>query len=1083
MLTLRRHILCAAVLQWSASSASAQVFLPKGHNATGACARSDAAPSEDVLFPYLRFDRINGMAKGAVTAIAQDGAGFLWFGTEEGLSRYDGYEFENYVVGKNPENTLSDFTVNALAASKEDLWVGTEKGLDRLNLTTNKFTHLKANPQNANTIGDDSITSLDLGHSGLLWIGTHDAGVDSLNPATGEIKHYRNNPNRSDSLSDDEVSVVLEGKDGNVWIGTRAQGLNLLDPRSGKVTRFPHDPDQAATISDEGVTAIHQDSAGTVWVGTLNGLNRFDPGTKSFKRYLHGIDCQNWIMTIVDGVDGGLWLGVKDIGVFRFDRGTGAIEKYTHDGGDSTSISHPTTRVAFSDRGGVLWFGFHAGGLAKLYLLRREFAYYRTKSPVLSFLEEGNQVWLGGRGAGLRLLTLKTGAVKRYLDDQLSDTWTTKIVAGENGSIWLATQDHGLMHFTPRTGELETYDSQSEVGSDTIFSMLRDQEIMWIGTYGAGMSKLDLKTKTLIPFKSDPTNPQTLSSDFITTIYQDRSRPDVLWVGTTAGLNELDKRTGKFVRYVHDPAKGSSLSQDHVTDIHEDHAGRLWITTWGGGLDRMDRKTGAFTAYHTAEGLASEVLYGILEDKSGVLWITTDDGLTRYDPDKNTTVTFRSGDGLQSDEFGQGAFYQGSGGRFYMGGPGGFNTFVPEQLKLDTYVPPLVLTKYELLGESQPIPEKLSLSYKDRWFSVSFSALAYASPMHNRYRYRLAGFDDWKESDRRFVNYSSLPSGDYTLEIVGSNAHGFWNTEGVRLPIHVRPPPWRTWWAYVGYCLVLVMIVALFLRRQRSQLAALKRTHRLSELEREMVLTSAVQEGFFPVQPSVRDGVLRLEGFYRSATECSGDWWWYEPRGDSYFIVVGDVTGHGAGSAMVTAAAAACFRSLGRRVDDEERLREMNEEVLRVSRGQYHMTLTALNLNLATGDFKIWSAGGLPVFSLAPNERNKVLMCPGMPLGSPDCEIGMLEGRLVPGERMLIMTDGIPEVAMGNTQFLGPRGVSNFYMQTRDQELKTALQQLIKKVEGVQLGAQDDDWTAVMLEWAGPERELDHLGTATAAVG
>ena len=232
-----------------------------------------------------------------------------------------------------------------------------------------------------------------------------------------------------------------------------------------------------------------------------------------------------------------------------------------------------------------------------------------------------------------------------------------------------------------------------------------------------------------------------------------------------------------------------------------------------------------------------------------------------------------------------------------------------------------------------------------------------------------------------------------------------------------------------------------------------------------MALTSAVQEGFFPIQPSVRDGNFRLEGFYRSATECSGDWWWYEPRSDNYFIVVGDVTGHGAGSAMVTAAAASCFRSLQTRVDDDTRLREMNEEVLRVSRGQYHMTLTAMRVNVATGEFVIWSAGGLPVFTMPARGRIKVHMCPGMPLGSADCEIGRLEGVLAPGERVLIMTDGIPEVAMANNQFIGPRGISNFYMATREQELKTALQQLIKKVEAVQAGAQDDDWTAVMMEW------------------
>jgi serine phosphatase RsbU (regulator of sigma subunit) len=313
-----------------------------------------------------------------------------------------------------------------------------------------------------------------------------------------------------------------------------------------------------------------------------------------------------------------------------------------------------------------------------------------------------------------------------------------------------------------------------------------------------------------------------------------------------------------------------------------------------------------------------------------------------------------------------------------------------------------------------------------------------------------------------------LPPGSYTLEIVGSNAHGVWAKEGVRLPIHVPPPPWRTWWAFSLYLLLVLLIAGLFYRRHRLQLDALRRTHRLSELEREVALSSAVQEGFFPPQRSVHDGVFRLEAFYRAAAQCGGDWWSYEVREETYFVVVGDATGHGIGSAMVTAAAASTFRSLGQGFDDDTRLQSMNDEVLRVSRGQYHMTLTAVEINLVTGHYVIRSAGGVPVFALAPNARPRVLMCPGTPLGSEQFETGRLDGQLVPGERLLILTDGIPEVALANQQILGPRGVSNFYIQTREHELETALQQLISKVEEVNSSIQDDDWTVVLVQWGTP---------------
>ena len=1058
----RQCFLCSVVIAWAASAAAQGTPAPT----TGADATTN------VLSPYLSFDHVAGMTKGAVTSIAQDAGGFIWFGTEEGLSRYDGYQFASYI----PDGE-SDFTVNALAMGDDDMWIGTIKGLYRLEMATKKFTHLKSDPKNPKSVASDYVVSLYRDKHGLLWIGTADAGVDSLNLATQEIKHYRAGT-RPDSLTDDGVSCVFEDKDGQVWIGTREAGLNKLDPATGKVTRYVSDSDKPTSLSDDGVNAIYQDSAGTVWVATTNGLNRFDPTTGTFKRYFVDPSDPKGITTIVEDIDGALWLGVKEIGVYRFDRSSGAIEKYTHDAADATSLASIWARSSFSDRSGVLWFGFNAMGVSKLSPMRRGFKFYRT-DPGLAFLEDGDKVWLGSAGRGLRSLDLKSGEVTSYLNDQLSSTWTMKIIAGQKGSLWLGTTDRGLFHFTPSTGAVETYDTKSGLRSDSVFALLREGETLWIATFGAGLGRLDTTKGTIQYFTSDHASAATLSSDFVVALAQDRSNPQALWVGTSAGLNQMDKQTGKVVRYLHDPAKPTSLSNDHITDIHEDHLGRMWIATWGGGLDVLDRKTGVFTTFGTSQGIASNVVFGILEDKTGVLWLTTDNGLTKFDPDKHTFVTFREDDGLQDNEFGQGTFHQGASGRFYVGGPRGFNVFQPEDIKPDLFVPPVVLTKFEILGEPRPIPKSVSLSFRDRWFGVEFSALAYASPERNRYKYRLNGFHDWIETDRRFISYSSLPPGDYTLEILGSNAHGVWNEKGIRLPIHVAPPPWRTWWAYSGYCLFVLLIGGMLVLRQRAQLGSLRRMHRLSELEREIALTSAIQEGFLPVDRSVRDGVFGLEGFYRPAAQCGGDWWSYEARGDSYFVIVGDATGHGAGSAMVTAAAASCFRSLGTIVDDATRLQAMNDEVLRVSRGQYHMTLTAIDLNVVTGRYLIGSAGGVPVFSMPPNERPKMLMCPGTPLGSEGFTMGWLEGQLVPGERLLILTDGIPEVPMANTQLLGPRGVANFYMQTRNQELESALRQLISKVDEV--GIQDDDWTMVMVQW-GNAISVDRAEPDTAVV-
>ena len=1046
----RIRVIVAAVLA-AVAPASAQVASPP------------AASGGGTLAPFLRFDRVTGMAKGAITAIAQDSSGFLWFGTEEGLSRYDGYDFVNYVPGGDSTNTLSSFSVTALAAGKDALWIGTEKGLDRLELATGTFSHFHASKDGA-SLASDTITSLALGDAGVLWIGT-DAGVDSLDPGTGAFHHYRAQPGKPDTLSDDAISVVLAGKNHVVWVGTQQAGLNRLDPATGKVTRFAHDAAKPKSLSNDQITSLFEDSHGTLWVGTMDGLDALDIATGASREYLSDPEAPVWITTIVEGADGGLWLGVKGVGVFRLDRSSGAIERYSHDGSDPSTITHPWARCSFSDAGGVLWFGFHAGGASKLYLPRRDFAYYRT-NPGLAFLEDGDRVWLGTQGLGLRELDLRTGAVRTYLADELSGTWTMKIIAGAEGALWLGTTDQGLLQFTPSTGQAVHYDTASgRLASDAVFALLRDGNTLWIGTFGGGLARLDTRTNAISYFRSDPANPSTLGSDFVSALYQDPANDNLIWIGTTGGLDAFDKRTGKVMRYQHDAAKPTSLTNDRVNDIHRDSKGRLWVATWGGGLDLVDTAAGTFSALHTRDGLPSEVVYGIMEDKRGHLWITTNDGLADLDPATHQITTYRSGDGLQDDEFGQGGFFQGASGRMYVGGPRGFNVFVPDKIKPDTYVPPIAITDFAVLGQSRPVPQRVALSYRDRWFSVTFASLAYAMPSRNRYKYRVVGLHDWIETERRFVTYSSLPPGDYTLEIVGANAHGVWATTDVKLPIHVPPPPWRTWWAFSLYALLALLIAGLLYRRYRAQLDALSRTHRLSELEREVALSSAVQEGFFPLQRSVHDGVLRLEAFYRAAAQCGGDWWSYEARGDRYFVVVGDATGHGIGSAMVTAAAASTFRALGPGIDDESRLAVTNQEVLRVSRGQYHMTLTAVEVELATGRYLIRSAGGVPVFSLAPGARPRVLMCPGTPLGSENFQTGTLEGQLVAGERLMILTDGMVEVALANGNILGPRGIADVFSQTRGDELATALQQLVAKVEEVSSTAQDDDWTVVIVQW------------------
>jgi ligand-binding sensor domain-containing protein len=1050
--------------RWWGTAVLALAFVSRAaaQPATEPSSTTTAKPAVETLLPRVRFDQVEGMPRGGVRAFAQDGRGLLWIGTDEGLGRFDGYRFQNWAAGAGNEHGLSSYAITALVADDKSLWVGTQGGgVDRLDLETQAIENLKADKKNPSSLPSNLILSLAGGADGRLWIGT-DAGLALLDRKTGAIQNFVAEGNEK-SLSDNRIQTVFEDtKTGTLWVGTVEGGLHRKDKGSNDFVRYRAAEDPSS-LSNDSILSILRDSTGSVWVGTAEGLNRLDPATSKFERLL----ADQTILSIAEGRDKGLWLGTRT-GVYRLDPKSRELEYYASDPDDPTTIPNPVVPAVFADPSGTLWVASDAGGAAKLYLLRRAFNFYRT-NPVVSVLEDKDAVWLGGLSEGLRKLDLKTHQVTRYLETELGQAWTTALVPGGKGSLWIGTAENGLMQFVPATGAGNRYSTETGFPSDTIFGpqgILYDAPVVWVGTAN-GLVRLDETTGAFRQFKNEPKDLTSLSDDRVVTVMRDRADRNLLWVGTYGGLNRLNISSGKVERFVHDPANPNSLSADHVTYLHDDGKGALWVATYGGGLNRMDLKTRAFKRYRTTEGLPTENIYGILADRAGALWLTTDNGLVKFSPDTGRSITFRINDGLQKNEFSQGGVHVGASGRFYVGGPLGFNAFMPESIEADTYVPPVVFTAFSIDNKPRRIPTApVTLSYFDRSLSVEFAAVGFAAPQLHRYRYRLSGFEDWIETDRRFVNYTNLPPGNYTLEIQGANHHGTWNTDGLKLAIRMKPAPWRTWWAYAGYVMILVLIVGIYVARQKRRIIAIQKAHRLTELEREMDLVSAVQHGFLPVTPTGVERNLQVEGYYRPAAQCSGDWWWHERRNDRYLVLVGDVTGHGSGPAMVTAAVAACFRSVGSKLDGIEAvLAEMNQEVLRAGRGQMHMTMTAVEIDFMSGEYIIYSAGGLPVFTLPPTGRARQHAVPGTPLGTEEFELGVYEGVLIAGERMLVLTDGLVEIETASGKILGTRQISRLFMETEAQPLRPALEQIVQRVDSQMLGPQQDDWTAVVLQW------------------
>jgi ligand-binding sensor domain-containing protein len=457
----------------------------------------------------------------------------------------------------------------------------------------------------------------------------------------------------------------------------------------------------------------------------------------------------------------------------------------------TTGLSDKAIRSIHEDQSGVLWIGTEEGGLNRLDGDRGTFTHYRHDPDNPS---------------------------------SLSDNFVWSIAEDPAGVLWIGTEAGGLNRLDPSsasqpgTGHFEHYRHDpadpSSAGSNSIRSVVVDESgDVWLGTRGNGLDRFDPETETFTHYLHDPNDPDSLSDNAVRVLYQDSGGN--LWIGTIGGgLDRFDRETQTFVHYQHDPSEPSSLSENSVRAILEDRTGNLWIGTWGGGLNKLDRTDGTFTRYGEKDGLANNVIWGILEDNvppeggGPSLWISTNQGLSRFNLETETFRNYDAADGLQSNSF-YSAYSVGSNGMLYFGGANGFNAFNPAELQDNPHPPPVVLVDFQL--DNSPVPiggesvlhqssietDDLALSYEDRVITFKFAALNYSSPEKNRYRYMLDGFDDgWTEvgSDQRLATYTNLDPGEYVFRVIGSNNDGIWNEEGVAIRLTVTPPWWATWW-------------------------------------------------------------------------------------------------------------------------------------------------------------------------------------------------------------------------------------------------------------------------------------------------
>ncbi|TAM46003.1 MAG: histidine kinase [Acidobacteria bacterium] len=1027
-----------------------------------------AAAAGDTRVDFDRLSIDDGLSQSIVEQIVQDRQGFMWFVTEDGLNRFDGYTFTVY---RNVAGDPTSLSHNELKSICEDgsgmLWVGAfGGGLNRFDPATEKVTRFRHDGSDPGSLADDTVRCITEDRSGRLWIGTQGGGLDLLDRATGTFRHHRASPDTPGALSHDDVRAVYQDRAGVVWVGTNGGGLNRLDAATGTFSCYRHRPGDRSSLASDAVFAIFEDKGGTLWVGTYGGgLAAMDRGTGTFTPYradpsVPGSLSSDLVKAVCEDPGGTLWIGTDGGGLNRFDRATGTFTAFRHDRVNPASLSADRIYSLYLDRSRTLWVGTYGGGLSKFDIGRKRFRRYAndpndpnslSHDIVWCFREDaGGALWVGTDSGGLNLFDRRAGRWRSYrhrADDPSSlshDTVRDLLVEERDGAVWAATNGGGLDRLDRTTGRFTHHrHDPSDPGTlahDELRSVYQDRSgAIWVGTFGGGLDRLDPRTGRFTHHRHDPGDPSSISNDFVRMMLEDRS--GALWVGTQGGgVNRLDPERRAFTSFRNEPGDPSSLSNDHVFTILEARDGTLWFGTFGGGLNRLDQSSGRFRRYTARDGLASDSVYAMLEDDSGRLWVSTTRGLSRFDPRSGEFRNYDVRDGLQSNEFNGASAYRSADGEMFFGGINGFNAFFPDEIGFNPTVPEVVITDLRLFnrpvraGERwqgrvilrQPInrTDAIELSYRENLFSLEFAALHYAAPGKNRYAYAMEGFSDaWipVDADRRFATFTGLAPGVYVFRVRGANSDGVWNERPASLRITITPPFWGTWWFRLTAGVFALALGGAALRT---------RVHGV----RMRTELRAARDAQMAIMPQAEPAVEGFEvcGVCIPAHEVGGDffdYFWLEGEKRFLCIIVGDVAGKAMRAAMTALMSDGMIFSRARQGGDiAEIMAGLNRSMHEKIGTRLFTALCAMVLDPATGEVTFVNAGLCePLMKSGAGVEYLASTGSTLPLGArADTSYESRTVRLAGGDVIVVFSDGVPESQNHAGEQYGydrPRGV------------------------------------------------------------
>ncbi len=841
--------------------------------------------------PVFRFEHLstrNGLSHNSVIEIIQDRQGFMWFGTLNGLNRYDGYRFTTYRPAPGDTTSLCHNVINALFEdSRGTIWIGTLDGLNCYNRVSDRFIRICHDPSNPNSLVDNRIRCVTEDHTGLIWIGT-EGGLSCYNPESRTFRNYLPNPNDPTSLGDFIIHDIYEDSHQQLWIATEKGGVNRFNRNNQVFTRYRHESLNFSASGISAVITICEDQWGKLWIGTWgDGLQRIDDSSQRFKR-VSLISGSNEHFTpeiitklLIDQADR-FWIGTYNTGLFIMPhipenpspQGIGGIQHYLFNPLDETSIQSNTLWTIYRDRTGVVWLGNENGGINKCDTKQSNIQHFRSgisgmnslsNNHVTSFFEdEYGLIWIGTRFGGLNRYDPARNRFTVFRKGNSLGSDAIISLAGNREFLWIGTDGNGLDRYSFQTGQFVHFRHDEKnphsIGEDAVYTLYLDRSgTLWIGTWSGGLSRLNPDGRTFKNYAIDQINKRL---NVVTSIAEDNSGK--LWLGTYGkGLVYFDPRTEEMVYFRNTESDSLSLGHDNINTLFVSQNGTLWIGTMGAGLNYLkyfqpDSGIARFGRYDQKDGLPDNIIESIIEDDSGFLWVGTNHGIARLNPMTGEVRNFDRTDGFGQDIFYHQAALRADTGTLYFGGIEGFNVFQPGNIGSNPYIPEVVITQFQIFNEtigpstgrkkrldrSIFITDHIKLSYKENVFSFEFAALDYSCPQKNQYAYMMEGFDrEWRrtEADRRFATYTNLPPGEYSFRVIASNNHGLWNETGTAIHLEITPPFWRTNWMliiYIGLILGAILLIRTAVQVRERNLAQIelrrleaKKIHEMDQLK------------------------------------------------------------------------------------------------------------------------------------------------------------------------------------------------------------------------------------------------------------